>query len=230
MSRKIDRATYGPSWLEVIIGALLSIVLGIVLGAALLILKPIVVVKELPKEDVRDARAVYYVQGSRDATKGRMALAKRKSFAEGQSVTVVEDELNMLAGPAPTQPAPKGAKPADKGAPVASAETFVAGAANFRINEGALHVALPVTFSALGFSQQFVVQTRGSFVKQGDVFVYDPTAFVIGSCPLDRLPFAANYVRAKFLAAQTIPDDISASWGKLANVAIENNALKLTMP
>jgi hypothetical protein len=29
---------------------------------------------------------------------------------------------------------------------------------------------------------------------------------------------------------QPIPEDIKTSWAKLANVSIDNNALKLTMP
>jgi hypothetical protein len=47
---------------------------------------------------------------------------------------------------------------------------------------------------------------------------------------LQRVPLLANYVRDKFLTSQTIPEDIKVSWAKLANVSIEGNALKLTMP
>ena len=50
MSKKIDRAAHGPGWAEVILGAVLSIVLGVVLGAVVLIIRPVVVAKELPKE------------------------------------------------------------------------------------------------------------------------------------------------------------------------------------
>jgi hypothetical protein len=46
---KVDRAIYGPGWGEVIFGALLSLVLGVVLGALLLVLKPVVIAKETPK-------------------------------------------------------------------------------------------------------------------------------------------------------------------------------------
>jgi hypothetical protein len=47
---------------------------------------------------------------------------------------------------------------------------------------------------------------------------------------VQRLPFLADYVRNKALATQSIPEDIKTSWTKLANVSIEGNALKLTMP
>ena len=75
-----------------------------------------------------------------------------------------------------------------------------------------------------------VVQTRGGFEKQGDVFVYEPDTFYVGSLPLQRIPILANYARAHFLNAQTIPDDIKASWAKLASVSVDGNILNLKMP
>src|SRR5687768_17187418 len=120
MSIKIDRATHGPSWVEVILGAVLSAILGVALAAVLLIVRPVTPVKVMPKEADRDPKAVYYIEGSRDVTKGRQAPAKRKAFAEGQSVTVVEDELNALAAVQAIPAAPKAddkAKTAEKGAP-----------------------------------------------------------------------------------------------------------------
>ena len=53
MSRKTDRAKHGPGWIEVIFGALLSLVLGVLVGALLLAFRPVVVVKEMPKEEAR---------------------------------------------------------------------------------------------------------------------------------------------------------------------------------
>ena len=87
---KVDRAIHGPGWAEVILGALLALLLGIVLGAVLLIVKPVLAVKEVPKEPV--AGAVYYVEGSRDTSKAKQVLAKRKAFVDGQSIKVTEDD------------------------------------------------------------------------------------------------------------------------------------------
>ena len=244
MSKKIDRALHGPSWIEVILGAVLSLLLGLVLGAVLLILRPVIVVKELPKEDARDPKSVYFIEGSRDTGKARDAAAKRKAFAAGQSVTVNEDELNSLAGPAATlgapapakagaaPKAPEKAKTAEKGAPAAetSEELMATGTPNFRLRDGAMQIGVPVTFSVLGMSEKVVVQTNGGFVKQGDVFVYEPNVFYVGSLPLQRMPYLANYARNYFLNAQAIPEDVKTSWAKLASVAVEGNSLKLTMP
>lgn len=243
MSRKIDRALRGPSLVEVVLGALISLVLGVVIGATVLIFRPVVVVKELPKEDARDPSALYFVEGSRDATKGREALAKRKAFAGGQTVTVIEDELNAIAGPAanfgaaaapgaPAAPkAPEKKVPDKTGVPEApSEETIVTGTPNFRLRDNLMQIGIPVTVNLLGMAEKVVVQTKGGFARQGDKFVYQPTEFYIGCLPVTRLPMVSDYAREKFLASQTIPEDIKAAWSKLTNVSVEGTVLKLTMP
>jgi hypothetical protein len=79
-------------------------------------------------------------------------------------------------------------------------------------------------------SEKVVVQTRGGFAKQGDIFVYEPRDFYIGSLPITRLPMVSKYAREKFLNSQAIPDDIKTAWAKLVHVSVEGNVLKLTMP
>jgi hypothetical protein len=235
MSIKINRATQGPGWGEVILGAALSAVLGVAIAAVLLVFRPVNAVPAMPKEAERDPHAVYYVEGSRDGSRGAQAMAKRKAFAEGQSVTVGENELNALAGMPAGLLVPKvgdNAKPADKSAPAATSSegSLATGVPNFRLHDGALQIGLPVSLNVLGLNRKLIVQTLGGFVKKGDGFVYEPSIFYVGSCPVQRLPFLAHYLRGRFVAAQAIPEDIKASWAKLANVSIEGNALKLTMP
>ncbi len=222
MSSKINRALRGPSWAEVILGAILSFALGVVLGAALLIARPVVTAKVPPKAEELDVRTVYYVQGARDPSKARAAQAKRESFAQGQSVTVTEEELNALTAVPP--PAP-GAAPAP-----ASSDTIAPGPLNFRVRDGVFQVSVPVAVNVLGVSPKFIVQSRGTFVKRSSGHVFEPETLYVGSLPLQRLPFAADYVQDKLLAGGSIPEDIRASWAKLAAVTIEGNALKLAMP
>jgi hypothetical protein len=234
MSRKIDRALRGPSVLEVVLGAVLSLVIGVLLGAALLIFRPVVVVKELPKAEARDPSAVYFVEGSRENSRAREAAAKRKAFAEGQSISVIEDELNSQAGAAtafvpPANPA-AAKKAADEAA--ASGQTIATGTPNFRIREGKFQIGVPVTVnvSYVGLSEKVVVQTRGGFEKQNDAFVYQPETFYVGCLPVQRIPMLAKYAREQFLNSQSIPDEIRASWMKLASVSVEGNVLNLKMP
>jgi hypothetical protein len=240
MSKKIDRAAHGPSWSEVILGAALSLVLGGVLGAVLMVVRPVVVAKEEIKEADRKPGQVYYIEGSSDTGKGKQGLAKRKAFSGGQSVTVIEDEINALTGPAPAAAAAAGApgapKAADKkgddkkGAAPAADDLMSVGTVKVRIAGGALNLGVPVTFNLLGIAQKVIVQINGAFEKSGDAFVYRADQILLGSCPVQRLPFVGGFVREKILSAITVPEDIKTSWAKVANVTIEDRALKLTMP
>ena len=93
MANKLNRKAHEPSWAEVILGAALSAVLGGALGILALVFKPVSVVKDEPKE--RAAGVTYFVEGSRDTAKAKLAAAKRKAFAQGSSGTfsIIEDEL-----------------------------------------------------------------------------------------------------------------------------------------
>jgi len=239
MSKKIDRAVHGPSWAEVILGAVLSLALGVVLGAVLLIVKPVAQVRELPKDADRDANAVYYVEGSKDTSWAKQALTKRKALVAGQSVTLTEEEINSLVTPATPaaaaapKPDQKKANPADKAkekAKEAASDMLATGAPNVRIRNGELQVGVPVTIGMAGVEQKVVVVARGKdFVKDGDVFVFQPTEVYLGSCPVDRIPFLSGYVRSKLLSSQPVPEDIATAWRKLTAVTVEGNTLKLSM-
>jgi hypothetical protein len=223
----------GPSWTEVFLGASLSLALGIVLGALSLILRPVVAVKELPKEADRLRGAVYYIEGSRDGNKGRLAETKRKNFVAGQSVAVNEDDLNLLAMPkiAPTPPpAPKPkAKPGETPLPPMTADAKVL-PPNFRIRDGVMQISVATKISVAGFDQNVVLLAKGDFTRQDGKFVFLPASVTMGSCPMDRLPFARGFALKKLLASQTFPEDVAASWDKLVAVHVEGSELKLTMP
>lgn len=221
MSRR-DRVANGPSWAEVIFGAILSLVLGVVLGALLLVFRPVVTVKEEPKE--RDRGVVYYVEGARDPSKARQALAKRKAFTDGQSITITEEEINALIAPPPAAPGEK--KEGEAAAGVS--EYFKAGTPLVRVHDGMLQIGLPVTVDLLG--ARLVAQAQGTLVKQGDVFVFEPQTMHLGSCPVNRVPYLSTLVREKVLTTYPLPEDIKQAWGKLANATIEGKAVKLTMP
>ena len=248
MSKKHIRTANEPSWTEVILGAMLSVALGGVLGLVLLAIKPLAAVKEVPKEPV--AGMIYYIQGSRDSGKAREAAAKRKLFAQGSSVTVTEDEINSFLPPPPPlwtptakakagdkakaaekAKAPEKAKAGDKaGAPAAADEMIALGGPNFHLHDGKVQIAVPVTVSVLGLAQAVTVVADGTFVKKDSGFAFDPETFYLGSCPMHSVPFAAGFAAKKFIAALPVPEDVAAAWPKLAAVAVEGNALKLTMP
>jgi len=247
MSAKSKRGEYEPSWTEVTIGALLSAVIGATLGVAYLVTKPVITVKVLPEAEEISPGATYFIEGAKDAAKARLAGTKRKSFAAGGSVTVDENELNSLAGsvaapgasakPTPAAkgakaapPAVPGAKTADKPAAAASGFGLSPGNPNFRIRDGELQIGLPVRIEAFGYGLDVIMQIRGQFAKAGDVFVFEAGSMTVGSCPLDRLPGATTWVAKRVLSAVPVPDDITKVWGKLADVAVVDSTVRLTMP
>jgi hypothetical protein len=156
MSKKIDRALYGPSWAEVILGACLSLLLGMALAAAYLVTKPVETVREMPKEPIPGQ--IYLVEGSKDGTKGRQWKAKQLQLIAGTSVNLTEDELNTAVAVLNAPKAkPAGAKEEET---AAEAEKLALGALNFRIRGGEMQVAVPVTLNVLGLGTTVMVHAR----------------------------------------------------------------------
>lgn len=239
--KKLERALYGPSLFEVTLGALLSVALGALGAVVFLIFKPVEVVKELPKEEERVAGMVYFVEGSKDTGKGRQWMRKRQLLLDGApgEITFTEEELNAwFSAGAPAQAKP-GAKPAAPKAPApggkapeadaAPEEVMVVSVPNFRIQDNALQVGVPTTFNLLTLQLPVVVQTRGTFTKQGDIFMYDPSSVMVGSLPLHRIPGATAYLMKRAMSAQVLPEEGLAAWRKLSNVTVEGRVLKLTI-
>jgi hypothetical protein len=221
MNKKVQRALYGPGVVEVVLGAVLSLAVGVILAALYLVFKPVSVVPKLPPADKREEGMVYYVQGAKGEGKSGLLLRKQQLFLEGSSIVLTEDELNTWM--ASSNGAPK--KPADP----KDAKAPAANELNFHLSKGLLQVGLPYTVDLLGLSGSVIIQTQGTFTKEGDVFVYEPSTIYIGSLPAQRIPVLLSLLKKKIYAAQELPEDLAAAWKKLANVSIEDNKLRLTM-
>jgi hypothetical protein len=221
---KFDRSHYGPSWIEVILGAVLSIVLGVLLAAGYFVFKPVTKVKELPKEPA--AGTVYYIEGSRDYSNARRLVAKQKFFLKGGSVVVNEDEINAAASPV-SAPVTPGSEPAP-----APATMVTPGSPNFRIHDGMVQISVPVRLKVdlVYVDTTVLVQATGGFLRRGSTFVFVPKTVLVGSCPVDRIPRAVEFVMKKIYDVQPVPEDIAAAWAKLADVTVEGTTLRLTMP
>ncbi|MFA5263187.1 MAG: hypothetical protein WC378_05130 [Opitutaceae bacterium] len=219
---KIERAMYGPGWVEVLFGAALSVLLGIALAFAHLVFKPVAKVLELPKETV--AGQVYFIEGSTDAGKGKAWLRKRQALCESQSVELSEEEINTALA-TPTEK-PKGGEAAAK-APASDA-MLAPGALNFRIANSELQIAIPVKITLLDMT--VIIQARGGFMRSGDSFRFSPETFYVGSCPFHRIPLAEGLLLKRLLASATVPEDLAGAWSKLADVKVDGKLLKLSMP
>jgi hypothetical protein len=211
-TKKIERALYGPSMTEVVLGATLSVILGAVLGAFSLIVKPSELVRELPEEP--EQGAVYILEGSRDAARGRTGTAKRQAFLAGQGVTVTEEELNVAL-----------AAGGNEGE--GSAGLVVPGTPNFRIADGRLQIAVPTTVSVAGFSKPVLVVGSGGFENRGGTIAFVPDEFHVGSLNASSLPFLKGFLTGQIMAAKPPSEELAAAWARVTGANLQDRSLTL---
>ena len=209
MNKKLQRELYGPGWVEVIFGAILSFSLGIVLAFLFLTFSPVLKVKELPKEPA--ANTVYFIPGSRNSDKTRQLSAKQSAFLQGQSVSFNEDELNALAAP---KEAPK---PTSLPVP-ANDKTLSAAPLDFRIHDNLLQIGLPLHLNAMGVEHDIIVQARGGFEKIGETVVFQ------------NLPGGvADKLFARMLASANMPPEFIEAWRRVTDAKVDGSLVRLTM-
>ena len=145
--------------------------------------------------------ANYFIEGSRGTNQGTQAAAKRKSLSGGATGFFSITEDELNAL-------------------VVSAKAVAVPAAE----------ASKALIRALGAQWTVVVQAQGEFARKDHAFVFEPETVLVGSCPVQWLPYASTYVTRKFLSSQTLTEDIAAVWPKLASFTVDGGSLKLTMP
>lgn len=221
-NKKIDRALRGPGPIEIVLSIILSLVLGVLIGAVHLVFKPVTIVKKA--EEATEVGNVYFVEGTANSSKSRQWTRKRQMLAGSGPVDVVfnEDELNAWMATAAPKPAPAaaGAVP-----PIIEPERI-----NFRIHDDLLQVGVVGKLSVLGYTQEMVVQTRGTFEPGADGFVFKAKEFYVGSLPTHLVPGLTDYIIQRVTASQEMPEDLQATWKKLTLVAVEDSSLRLTLP
>jgi len=220
-SAKIEREKYGPSLVEITLGAALSLALGCLLAMVYLVTKPVTTVRELPKEEDRPRGQVYFVEGSKDSSKGRTWLRKRQLLMEGQAaeIPLTEDELNAGLNDAP--------KPAEGGGAPAMIEP---NSVNFRVLNGVVQIALPSTVNFLGYRIPVVFQARGGFEPQGGGFAFVPDEFYVGSLAVDRLPLVPGILTSRLIAAKGAAPELVEVWDRASAVTVTGDSLVLTLP
>ena len=214
-----------PGLVEVFVGSLLSVLLGVVLAAAILVLKPVAVVKELPKEPV--AGKLYYLEGKKDWNAGRRWMFKRDAFLQGHSVTVTEDELNAWVDniyPAPTPPSPS---KKDEPKPL-----IATGTPNFRLMGETVKFCVIYDVNVFSYSFQVVVQAEGSFLKPKgeDTIEFRPEVFYVGSLPAHKLLILKPLIFKQIVDCFELPADLVQAWAKIAEAKVEKQQLVLTIP
>ncbi|AOS45162.1 hypothetical protein Verru16b_02238 [Lacunisphaera limnophila] len=223
--KKIEKALYGPSTTEVALGAVLGLGAGLLAACVFLVFKPVAQVREVPKEPVRGT--VYYVPGGDSNAKSRQWTAKQKQFLAGQTVEVVEDELNAWAVGAFAAAALEPGKPG--AAPAADGGIFQPGKPNFKIADGKIRIGFPCFINWYGLGREVFVITTGSITRTGDRFGYVPETIYLGSCPMHLLPAVTGPLVSHLLGKQKLPDELKSAWAKVDDVTIEGNKLKLVI-
>lgn len=238
MARKIEKALYGPSIVEVFLGAVLGLAAGVLTACVFLVFKPVPTVREIPKD--RPRGMVYFVPGSESRVHGATWQAKQKQFLSGTSVQLVEDELNSWltasiklaappAAPKPGASAPPASPPAGADS-TASNQIFIPSKPNFKIANEKLQIGATCTLNWYGVMTDVTLQSTGIFTKDGDHFVYTPDTLYLGSCPLHMLPGAAPLLMSHLFSKAKVPDEFRDAWYKLNDVAVSGAYLKLVGP
>lgn len=210
--------------IEIVLGVVLSLGVGVALAVVYLLVKPVEVVKEMPAPDKVEEGMVYYLPGEMDSGKARQIWRKQQLFIEGQSVALNEDELNAWIAANNPQPPP------DKDKKKNSDESLTPSQINFHLHENVMQIGFPATINLIGFPVQLIVQARGGFDRRGDAFVFAPDEFYIGSLPTHRLPVLTSILMKKILGTQQMPENLTAAWKKLQGVKVASSQLVLTMP
>lgn len=212
---KVEKALYGPSLFEVALGAVLGLAFGVFVACVMLLFRPQLSVRELPKEPAKGA--VYYLAGSADAGRARGWQAKEQQLASGAAVSVNEAELNAWAS-ARTATAKSDAK---------ETRFLTVNGLNFRLADDHLQIALVVKFDYFGLAKDFTLQTRGGFARSGDGFSFVPEQLYLGSCPVHLIPGVSGVMMRTLFSKQSLPDEVRSAWSKVTAVAVEGGMLAI---
>lgn len=209
-------ARLGPSVSEIVLGSILSVLLGGLLAGFYLAARPMKVVKAVPEEV--ESGVVYFVEGRKDFEASRRWMFKREVFVQGQTVEVTEGELNFWV----ESVYPKPAGDASGGA------VFHIGTPQFRIEDDELKMGALCKINILGLVHEIAVQSAGGFVKEGARFVFRPRELLVGGLPVHKLGPLGKIVFGRLAGAFEPPEDAAAAWAQLTGVHVESNMLVLS--
>ena len=243
--KNIQKALYGPSYLEVGLSAFLGILVGIVAAVLYFVFKPVEKVLQMPKAPV--ANVVYYMPGKENSSRSKGWQAKQKTFVEGGEIVLREEELNAWGAtlsdfkpadpkapakpgtpPKPAAPA-KSAAPANPGEPVVEDKDvyFAVGAPNFSLRENRLQVAAICHFDYYGIGSDVWVKATGRFTHTAEGYKFTPAEFYFGSCPLHLIPVALDFVMSKLIAQLKITDEMQLAWSKTTLITMDGEQLRI---
>ncbi len=212
----------GPKPYEVIIGAFLSVILGLLLAAVYLIAQPVEEVDELPPEAQQDRRTVYFVEGRTGSALDFDWRPKVTAFETGVSgsIELVEEELNQWAAIAFPD-----LEDMDSEGMVA----IIPRSINFRVEDDRLHIASSLEVSIFGFGGEYLAQTRGNLVQRDGRHVFAPESLALGGFRVPHDGLIKLLVERVFSAIET-PEELSESWSRMTRAEVQGDRLIVELP
>ncbi len=215
----------GPKLYEIIIGAILSVILGVLLAVVYLAFQEVEEVDQLPSEEARQARTVYFVEGETGAPGQFNWRPKQGAFEEGRSGTLelVEQELNQWVADQFSELEDRDYE--DEGMFYIAPRTL-----NFRIDDGKLQLAADLDWTVFGYSHSLKTQALGSFVREEGVFVFEPETMYVGGFKLPEPAVLGSALIRRIVEALNVSADLRDGWASLTDVSIEEDVLILEIP
>lgn len=209
------RPRQGVNVAQFVISAVLSLLAGALLCTGYLMLKPVPVVTEVPKDA---PTSLYYLEGRKGAGASGWML-KREAFLRGQTISLPEDEANGWVES--LYPAPR------DGGPDAATPMVQAGTPNVRLLQDRVSVGAVFTLDLFGWKPKVVAQSRGHFAKRSGVSRFQPETVYIGSFPAHRIPLLQSLAFGRVVGMWKFPEELTAAWDKLGNVKVEKGQIVL---
>ncbi len=206
-------SSFSPLPVTRIIVAVFSIVMGATLGTLFLALKPVVKLAADVELGAPAPDVVYCFEGKRENERTPIASDTYNRFLSGFSVKVDEIDLNALRLTEFES----------------SGSFYKISAPSFRLRDDQLQIGVSMHLYVYGYLIATLVQTRGTFVRKGGIFAFDPQTMWIGSCPVHRLPLLGSPVMDKVIGSQTWPETVVTAWTKLSEVRVSDSSLSLTV-
>ncbi|MEX2381080.1 MAG: hypothetical protein WD490_01745 [Opitutales bacterium] len=221
MARTDPNAKKGPKTYEIVVGAILSLLLGVFLAAVYMVTTPVEVVDEMP--DSPDSTKVYYVTGDagEQPLQWSQKLGALTSGTWSGAFPVSEQELNQWAQSAFAESNGSG----EDG-------TFVVtpGTPNFRLYGERIQVGADLEYSVFGFGQTIKSQAHGQIIEKGGRFVFEPHELHLGSLPIPRAGGLSSLVFNRLRESFEVSEELKQGWERVSYAAVDESVLRIELP
>ncbi len=215
----------GPKLYEVVIGAILSLILGGLLAVIYLVLQPVEEVAQFPPEEAREKGKVYFKPGQVGRAGEFNWRPKQAAFEAGASGTIelVEQEINQWVSV-------EFSDLEDEDYPDAGMFFIAPRSLNFRVGDGRFQIASDLDWTVFGYTHTLKAHAIGTFVRGNGSFAFEPEEMYIGGFTVPRTgDFGPTLIR-RVVEVLDPSQDLRESWAAVSEVSIVEDQLILEIP